>query len=549
MEQDVELRRFGLGIAVRRKALAVSVLVTLLGMCDFVVLHSGRQSSFAIIPDTQNLKGNDQQIVIPLMQDWIWARLKDCNDGILRDDSIARGCINWIGVASVGDINNNHVDDYTNWINFYTQFGTFGPDGLGPIPFMTVDGNHDEGNAPNHPACVVDPPTCDCGSPNDAIGRNCDEMYYKAAFPISQYGFPGSGLLECSPPIQGSYNLEGAEDLNCAFKWPTGHGFDVLVFGFTWFGFQAASPGGWAQQVLAAHPGFPTVGFGHRHLHIHDDPVYDPDDCRYQIGEYWANLLEITPDWFAFFNGHDRALNGSEGVHDGRPACAIVRNNAPHPGYPLGTPVVQFFLNWQDYNNPVPTGGLETAVVEVVTLDWDENTMNVQVYQPTRDAFVPEGEALYANHTWTDLELDRFLVLVDTDGDGIADVDDNCTLTENPDQDDADNDTVGDLCDNCIYGYNPTQGPAIFGQDVVAEDQQTFSWPLAADVVFVKGNLANVSTCTVDLVDSVTLTSELTDSSEPASGAGFFYLVRPDCLVGSWQTSLGAEPERDLALP
>ncbi len=75
------------------------------------------------------------------------------------------------------------------------------------------------------------------------------------------------------------------------------------------------------------------------------------------------------------------------------------------------------------------------------------------------------------------------------------------------------------------------------------------SWPVAADVVFVKGNLADVSTYAVDLVDSNALTDNLTDSSEPASGAGFYYLVRPDCLVGSWQTSLGAEPERDLELP
>ncbi len=65
----------------------------------------------------------------------------------------------------------------------------------------------------------------------------------------------------------------------------------------------------------------------------------------------------------------------------------------------------------------------------------------------------------------------------------------------------------------------------------------------------VKANLANVSTYTVDLVDSIALTDNLTDSSVPASGAGFYYLVRPDCVVGSWQTSLGAEPERDLVLP
>ena len=126
---------------------------------------------------------------------------------------------------------------------------------------------------------------------------------------------------------------------------------------------------------------------------------------------------------------------------------------------------------------------------------------------------------------------------------------DNCPTQSNPGQEDADRDTVGDVCDNCIYGPNPTQGPAIFGQDVVADDSQTFSWRVAADVVYVKGNLTNVSTYTVDLVDSIVLTDNLTDSSVPASGVGFYYLVRPDCLVGSWQTSLGAEPERDLALP
>jgi hypothetical protein len=137
----------------------------------------------------------------------------------------------------------------------------------------------------------------------------------------------------------------------------------------------------------------------------------------------------------------------------------------------------------------------------------------------------------------------------DLDSDDVVDAIDNCPITANPNQEDADGDAVGDLCDNCIYGPNPAQGPAIFGQDVVADDSQTFSWPVAADVVFVKGSLAGVSSYVVDLVDSVALTNDLTDSSVPASGAGFFYLVRPDCAVGSWQTSLRAEPERDLALP
>jgi hypothetical protein len=137
----------------------------------------------------------------------------------------------------------------------------------------------------------------------------------------------------------------------------------------------------------------------------------------------------------------------------------------------------------------------------------------------------------------------------DMDGDDTVDVIDNCPMQFNPGQEDADNDAVGDVCDNCVYGPNPAQGLAIFGQDVVAQDQQTFTWPLAADVVYVKGDLAAVSTYVVDVVDSLTLTDNLKDSIEPASGAGFYYLVKPDCMVGSWQTSLGAEPERDLVLP
>ena len=137
----------------------------------------------------------------------------------------------------------------------------------------------------------------------------------------------------------------------------------------------------------------------------------------------------------------------------------------------------------------------------------------------------------------------------DADHDGHVNVVDNCPMQPNPGQEDADADGVGDLCDNCIYGPNPTQGAAPFGQDIVAEDLQTFAWPIAAEVVYVKGDLAAVSIYETDVVDSLALTTSLADSSVPASGAGFYYLVRPDCLVGSWQTTIGAEPGRDAALP
>ena len=135
------------------------------------------------------------------------------------------------------------------------------------------------------------------------------------------------------------------------------------------------------------------------------------------------------------------------------------------------------------------------------------------------------------------------------DGDNTVDAIDNCPATFNPGQADADADGVGDLCDNCIYGPNPTQGFAPLGQELAATDAQTFSWPLAADIVYVRGDLFGVSSYPVDTVDSLVLATSLTDDSPVVSGAGFYYLVRPDCLVGSWQTSVGAEPGRDLVLP
>src|SRR5262249_19471279 len=57
----------------------------------------------------------------------------------------------------------------------------------------------------------------------------------------------------------------------------------------------------------------------------------------------------------------------------------------------------------------------------------------------------------------------RFVVLIngrafiDSDGDLVANENDNCPTVANPDQADADGDGVGDACDNCPNAANPGQ--------------------------------------------------------------------------------------------
>jgi len=46
---------------------------------------------------------------------------------------------------------------------------------------------------------------------------------------------------------------------------------------------------------------------------------------------------------------------------------------------------------------------------------------------------------------------------IDTDGDGILDINDNCRTVVNPDQEDGDGDGAGDACDNCPTIQNADQ--------------------------------------------------------------------------------------------
>ena len=136
-------------------------------------------------------------------------------------------------------------------------------------------------------------------------------------------------------------------------------------------------------------------------------------------------------------------------------------------------------------------------------------------------------------------------------GDGVGDGCDNCPADLNADQTDADSDGLGDVCDNCAQFANPDQGTAVFGYTVVAPSLDAFSWGIPVDADYVRGDLALVHFYIEDESGTLNSSSTFTDPTAPPPGGGLFYLWKPggDCAFGSWQSSLGTEPDRDTALP
>ncbi len=75
------------------------------------------------------------------------------------------------------------------------------------------------------------------------------------------------------------------------------------------------------------------------------------------------------------------------------------------------------------------------------------------------------------------------------------------------------------------------------------------AWATAADVRVIKGDLAVVSSYEpISVTTLLGATSVDTSLDVPAFDNGLYYLVRP-LGCGSWQTMMGEEPARDLALP
>lgn len=81
-------------------------------------------------------------------------------------------------------------------------------------------------------------------------------------------------------------------------------------------------------------------------------------------------------------------------------------------------------------------------------------------------AAAPAGGSIEINsytYSWENFETieDNLTVRgADADADGWADLDDNCPVVANPNQEDGDGDGFGDVCDNCMSIANPLQEDA-----------------------------------------------------------------------------------------
>lgn len=96
-------------------------------------------------------------------------------------------------------------------------------------------------------------------------------------------------------------------------------------------------------------------------------------------------------------------------------------------------------------------------------------------------------------------------------------------------------------------GCSPTV--SAFPLTVLAEGPDTLIWGSPEDVRFVRGDLAAVRSYGYFDSGDLIQQAELDISADtPEAGEGTWYLVRPLCC-GLWQTSVGAEPGREAALP
>ena len=95
--------------------------------------------------------------------------------------------------------------------------------------------------------------------------------------------------------------------------------------------------------------------------------------------------------------------------------------------------------------------------------------------------------------------------------------------------------------------------PVVFGQTVQSAPNKTsILWPSAVAFRAVRGSFASSADIGAYRINFTALGTgtSVSDPSTPTAGSGYWYLVKPGgCIQSSWQSTLGAEPGRDAAIP
>ena len=109
-----------------------------------------------------------------------------------------------------------------------------------------------------------------------------------------------------------------------------------------------------------------------------------------------------------------------------------------------------------DFTEVVPSGGGVTFDAIAVPLFVKDSGI---IAGQTNATVVIEGRDTLGNFASTSAGFNIVMAnfAIDTDGDGVADDNDNCPDVPNVSQGDRDGDDVGDVCDNCADDFNPTQ--------------------------------------------------------------------------------------------
>ena len=108
-----------------------------------------------------------------------------------------------------------------------------------------------------------------------------------------------------------------------------------------------------------------------------------------------------------------------------------------------------------------PTGNVKIGETHVdllpfqeryVSISWNATAGSRSIY-----VVVDADDEIDESDEYNNIASRSVTVLLDSDGDGFFDEEDNCPFVYNPDQNDTDEDDVGDVCDNCPDNYNPGQ--------------------------------------------------------------------------------------------